>query len=149
MQLLADIAVLGVAILHIAFMTLEMLLWDKPLGHKILGLKPELAAKTRMLAATVCMGSSVFFPELRGDCRRFWWNHNQQINNMGSGITRYDYTYAGFFGTIHPLNAPYKKQTHHELSRRIYQKGIIGRNLADICNDPCLAAAEFFPVWII
>ena len=51
MQLLADIAVLGVAILHITFMALEMLFWDKPLGHKILGLKPEFAAKTRMLAA--------------------------------------------------------------------------------------------------
>lgn len=51
MQLLADIAVLGVAILHIAFMALEMLFWNKPLGHKILGLKPEFAAKTRMLAA--------------------------------------------------------------------------------------------------
>ena len=51
MQLLADIAVLGVAILHIAFMALEMLLWDKPLGHKILGLKPDFAAKTRLLAA--------------------------------------------------------------------------------------------------
>ena len=51
MQLLADIAVLGVAILHIAFMALEMLLWDKPFGHKILGLKPDFAAKTRLLAA--------------------------------------------------------------------------------------------------
>jgi len=51
MQLLADIAVLGVAILHITFMALEMLFWDKPLGHKILRLKPEFAGKTRVLAA--------------------------------------------------------------------------------------------------
>jgi putative membrane protein len=51
MQILANIAVLGVAILHIMFMALEMFLWNKPLGHKILGLKPEFAGKTRMLAA--------------------------------------------------------------------------------------------------
>jgi len=51
MPLFADIAVLGVAILHITFMALEMIFWDKPLGHKILGLKPEFAGKTRILAA--------------------------------------------------------------------------------------------------
>ena len=51
MKLLADIAVLGVAILHISFMALEMFLWNKPLGHKILRLKPEFAGKTRTLAA--------------------------------------------------------------------------------------------------
>jgi len=51
MRLFADIAVFSVAILHIAFMALEMFLWNKPTGHKILRLKPEFASKTRTLAA--------------------------------------------------------------------------------------------------
>ena len=51
MRSLADIAVFSVAILHIAFMALEMFFWNKPAGHKILRLKPEFASKTRTLAA--------------------------------------------------------------------------------------------------
>lgn len=51
MQLLANIAVFTVAILHIAFMALEMFLWNKPSGHKIFRLKPDFASKTKALAA--------------------------------------------------------------------------------------------------
>ena len=51
MQILADIAVLGVAILHVAFMALEMFFWNKPTGHSIFGLKPDFADKTRTMAA--------------------------------------------------------------------------------------------------
>jgi len=51
MQLLANTAVFSVAILHIAFMALEMFLWNRPIGHKILRLNPEFAYKTRTLAA--------------------------------------------------------------------------------------------------
>ena len=51
MRLLADIAVWGVALLHLFFLALEMLLWDKPVGHRILGLDPDYARKTKSLAA--------------------------------------------------------------------------------------------------
>ncbi len=51
MRLLADIAVIGVALLHLFFLVLEMLLWDKPAGHRILGLHSDFASKTRILAA--------------------------------------------------------------------------------------------------
>ncbi len=51
MRLLADLAVLAVAVLHLAFMALEMFFWNKPIGHKIFGLKPDYADKTRTLAA--------------------------------------------------------------------------------------------------
>jgi putative membrane protein len=51
MQILADIAVLGVAILHIMFMALEMFFWNKPTGHRIFGLKPDFADKTGIMAA--------------------------------------------------------------------------------------------------
>lgn len=49
--LLADIAVATVALLHIAFMGLEMMLWDTPTGRRIFRLTPEQAAATRVLAA--------------------------------------------------------------------------------------------------
>jgi putative membrane protein len=51
--LLADSAVLTVAILHIVFMVLEMLFWNKPTGHSIFGLKPDFAHRTRTLAANL------------------------------------------------------------------------------------------------
>lgn len=51
MRLLADLAVLSVAMLHMAFMALEMFFWNKPAGHKIFRLKPDFADMTRTLAA--------------------------------------------------------------------------------------------------
>lgn len=51
MRLLADSAVLGVALLHLFFMVLEMFLWGRPAGQRILGLKPEFTNSTRTLAA--------------------------------------------------------------------------------------------------
>jgi len=51
MQLLANIAVFAVALLHLVFMLLEMILWHRPAGQKMLGLKPDFANTTRTLAA--------------------------------------------------------------------------------------------------
>jgi len=51
MRFLAELSVLAVAMLHMVFMALEMFLWNKPVGHKIFGLKPDFADKTRILAA--------------------------------------------------------------------------------------------------
>lgn len=51
MRLLADLSVLIVALLHLAFMVLEMFLWNRPSGHRILGLDPVFARNTRTLAA--------------------------------------------------------------------------------------------------
>ncbi len=50
MTMLALVAVLFVAALHVAFMVLEMFFWTKPLGRKIFGLKPEIAAASAPLA---------------------------------------------------------------------------------------------------
>ncbi|MVT76323.1 DUF1304 family protein [Bradyrhizobium cajani] len=40
-----------VAILHVFFLTLEMFLWDKPLGLKVFRNTPEKAEITKVLAA--------------------------------------------------------------------------------------------------
>jgi len=51
MLLFADTAVFSVAVLHLFFLVLEMMLWDKPTGHHILSLNPDFARKTKRLAA--------------------------------------------------------------------------------------------------
>ncbi len=47
----ADIAVALVALLHVYFLVLEMVFWDKPLGRRVFGLTPEFAAASKALAA--------------------------------------------------------------------------------------------------
>lgn len=47
----ASIAVSTVAILHLAFLVLEMFLWTKPAGRRVFGLSKEFAAQSRTLAA--------------------------------------------------------------------------------------------------
>ena len=51
MTLLANILVGVVALLHVYFLTLEMFLWQKPLGLKTFRNTPEKAETTRVLAA--------------------------------------------------------------------------------------------------
>jgi len=51
MQLLANIAVAIVALLHLLFLVLEMFLWTKPLGRRVFGLSKELADASASLAA--------------------------------------------------------------------------------------------------
>lgn len=51
MRLFADIAVIVVALLHVAFLVLEMFLWTKPFGRRTFGLSRELAEATKGLAA--------------------------------------------------------------------------------------------------
>ncbi len=51
MTTLANIAVALVALLHLNFLMLEMFYWDKPLGRRIFGLKPEFAKASKSLAA--------------------------------------------------------------------------------------------------
>lgn len=50
MTLLATLAVLVVAMLHLGFLVLESILWTRPAGRRIFGLTPELAESTRSLA---------------------------------------------------------------------------------------------------
>ncbi|MBX3646043.1 MAG: DUF1304 domain-containing protein [Rhodocyclaceae bacterium] len=51
MTTVANIAVALVALLHLNFLMLEMFYWDKPLGRRIFGLKPEFAKASKNLAA--------------------------------------------------------------------------------------------------
>jgi putative membrane protein len=51
MRIVADIAVIVVALLHILFLVLEMFLWTKPAGRRIFGLSQELANASASLAA--------------------------------------------------------------------------------------------------
>jgi putative membrane protein len=51
MEIIASVAVGLVALLHLYFMALEMLFWDKPPGMRAFGLKPEFARATKALAA--------------------------------------------------------------------------------------------------
>jgi putative membrane protein len=51
MLLVANILVLIVAFLHIAFLALEMFFWDHPVGRRQFGLTPEFAKESATLAA--------------------------------------------------------------------------------------------------
>lgn len=51
MHLIANIAVILVALLHVLFLVLEMFLWTKPFGRRTFGLSKELAEATKGLAA--------------------------------------------------------------------------------------------------
>jgi len=51
MTTLANIAVGAVALLHVYFLVLEMVLWDKPFGRKTFGLTREFAAASKSIAA--------------------------------------------------------------------------------------------------
>ncbi len=51
MEIIASIAVGLVALLHLYFMIMEMFLWDKPMGMRAFGLKPDFARATKALAA--------------------------------------------------------------------------------------------------
>jgi putative membrane protein len=51
MRMLADIALVVVAVLHLGFLILEMFLWTKPFGMRTFRLSPELANATAGLAA--------------------------------------------------------------------------------------------------
>ena len=51
METAASIAVAVVALLHVWFMVLEMVLWTKPLGRRTFGLSLEFAQQSAALAA--------------------------------------------------------------------------------------------------
>jgi putative membrane protein len=51
MTILADIALVVVALLHVGFLVLEMFLWSKPIGRRVFGLPPDVVAVTAPLAA--------------------------------------------------------------------------------------------------
>jgi len=50
-QIVANILVALVALLHMYFLVLEMFLWDKPAGLRAFGHTPEAAASSKVLAA--------------------------------------------------------------------------------------------------
>jgi putative membrane protein len=50
MQASADILVALVALLHLYFLVLEMMLWDRPLGMMVFRMSAEKAAMTKQLA---------------------------------------------------------------------------------------------------
>ena len=49
--MIANALIAFVALQHVAFLVLEMFLWQQPLGRKIFGLSAEDAAATAVLAA--------------------------------------------------------------------------------------------------
>lgn len=51
MQIMANLLVGVVAVIHIYILILEMFLWTKPMGLRAFGLGQELAEKTKVLAA--------------------------------------------------------------------------------------------------
>lgn len=51
MQLLANIAVGLVALLHLLFMVLEMFCWTRPIGRRVFGLDRDFARASARLAA--------------------------------------------------------------------------------------------------
>ena len=51
MKIATNVVIGIVAGLHIYFLILEMLLWDRPFGRRVFGLTPELSKATKSLAA--------------------------------------------------------------------------------------------------
>ncbi len=51
MQMVADGVVLLVAVIHVYILVLEMFWWTTPRGRKAVGLTPEFAQATKVLAA--------------------------------------------------------------------------------------------------
>ena len=51
MKIIANIFTGLVALSHIGFLVLEMFLWEHPIGLKVFGMTPELAASSAALAA--------------------------------------------------------------------------------------------------
>ena len=51
MRLLSHLLVLLVALVHVWFMVLEMLLWDHPVGRRIFDMTPEFSGASAVLAA--------------------------------------------------------------------------------------------------
>jgi putative membrane protein len=51
MDVLADVMVALVAVLHVWFLVLEMVLWQKPLGRRTFGTDAEFAERSAALAA--------------------------------------------------------------------------------------------------
>ena len=49
--MIANFAVAAVALLHVIFMYMEMVLWSKPAGRRIFGMSEEQAMQTAALAA--------------------------------------------------------------------------------------------------
>ncbi|BCH22405.1 membrane protein [Mesorhizobium sp. L-8-10] len=49
--MVATILIVLVALLHLYFMYLEMIAWDRPLGRKVFNLTPEFATASKALAA--------------------------------------------------------------------------------------------------
>jgi len=94
MSLLADLAVLGVAILHIAFMVLEMILWNKPAGHRIHRLKPDFANSTRTLAANQGLYNGFLAAGLIWSLLAAQFAYNLQVFFLGCVVI------AGIFGGI-------------------------------------------------
>ncbi len=50
MKIASHIAVLLVALFHIAVLVLEMFFWNHPVGQRIFGMTPEVAAASEVLA---------------------------------------------------------------------------------------------------
>ena len=51
MSTLTSIVITVIALMHMWFLILEMLLWDKPTGLRAFGISREYAAQTKVLAA--------------------------------------------------------------------------------------------------
>ena len=51
MNLIADVAIVLVALLHLYFLVLEMFLWTTPTGRRVFGLTAEFALASKALAA--------------------------------------------------------------------------------------------------
>ena len=51
MEIVANVVVAAIALLHVYILVLEMFLWTTPIGRRAFGLKPEFARESAALAA--------------------------------------------------------------------------------------------------
>ena len=94
MAITANIAVAVVALLHVYFMVLEMVFWDKPLGRRVFRLTPEFAAASKSLAANQGLYNGFLAAGLVWGLLSGTAGHSIQLFFLGCIIV------AGIFGAL-------------------------------------------------
>lgn len=90
--LIADGLAAFVALEHLAFLALEMFLWDKPLGRRVFGLSPDFARQSAALA----MNQGLYNGFLAAGLIWGLWARDQSFKTFFLGCV----VLAGTFGAL-------------------------------------------------
>jgi len=92
MKIIANVLVAFVAFCHFGFLTLEMFLWNHPVGHRIFAMTPEVASSS----ATLAMNLGLYNGFLAAGLLWGLWAGRQDIKLFFLGCV----VVAGVFGGL-------------------------------------------------